>query len=130
MHCYVAHSNTVLKNFAEVFVKMEKYKLRLRYIYTFYSFDEILLEDAFDSFVELDDAPLRFKLEHQEDATFIISEPRCDATGVFAVLTFPSKDNIIVREGEECELEYDEFFDAMGDNNHNVYEGTLTLCRD
>ena len=47
--------------------------------------------------------------------------------GKYAVLTYPNKDNVIVREGEECELEYDEFFDAMGDNNHNVYEGTLTI---
>lgn len=106
---------------------MKKYRLHLRYVYTFYSFDEILLEDVFDEYVELGDEPLRFTLMHQEDASFIISEAKVDFKGVYALLTFPNKDNIIVRMGEESELEYDEFFDAMGDNNHNVYEGTLTI---
>ena len=34
-----------------------------------------------------------------------------------------------VYEGEEVELAYDEYFDAMGDDNHNVYEGTIALER-
>ena len=107
--------------------KMQKYRLHLRYIYTFYSFDEILAEDVFDEYREVGDAPLRFTLTHQEDASFIISGVKEDYLGKYAVLTYPNKDNVIVREGEECELEYDEFFDAMGDNNHNVYEGTVAL---
>ena len=106
---------------------MKGYKLRLRYVYSFYSFDSLLHNDAYNSCFELSEQPFRFKLEHQEDSTFIISEPRMDYIGTYAILTFPNKDNLIVRESEECELEYDEFFDAMGANNHNVYEGTLTL---
>ena len=89
-----------------------------------------MLEDVFDEYQPIEDKPRRFTLEHQEDSTFILSELKEDYKSKYAVLTFPNKDNIIVRLGEECELEYDEFFDAMGDNNHNVYEGTITLIRE
>ena len=104
-----------------------KYRLRIRYVYTFYNFDQIMLEDVFDDGIELSDKPLRFTLRHQEDATFTVSEVREDHIGRFVVVTYPNKDNLVVHEGEDCELEYDEYFDAMGDNNHNVYEGTFNL---
>ena len=49
------------------------------------------------------------------------------AIGELAVLTFPNKDNIIIRPDVSTELVYDEYYSAMGDNNHNVYEGTVRL---
>ena len=103
------------------------FKLHLRYVYTFYSFNEILGEDVFDEFVELDSAPKRFTLHDQEDGSFTVSPVMEDFVGKYAVITFPGKDNIIVHEGDEVELAYDEYFDAMGDDNHNVYEGTVSL---
>lgn len=107
---------------------MANFKLHLRYIYTFYSFDEIMLEDAFDQQIEVGNG-LRFTLTHQSDASFTVSCPKSDFLGNYVILTFPNKDNLIVREGEECELSYDEYNDDMGANNHNVYEGTVTLER-
>ncbi len=106
---------------------MAQYKIHLRYVYTFYSFGEILEEDAFDEFVELKDSPCRFTLHDQEDGSFILSEIKEDYIGKFVTVTFPNKDNIIVRKNEESELAYDEYFDSMGDDNHNVYEGTISL---
>ena len=103
-----------------------KYFLHLRYVYTYYDFDEIFDTDAIEQFIEIGSG-CRFALHLQEDSTFIISEIKENALGRFAVLTFPNKDNLIVKEGEEAELAYDEFFDAMGNHNHNVYEGTVTL---
>lgn len=106
-----------------------KWKLLFRYVYTYYSFDEILDTDAIVQEVELD-SDVRFTLHLQEDASFVASAPRDAGHGYFSVLTFPNKDNLVIREGEEYELAYDEFFDSMGDNNHNVYEGTVTLIRE
>ena len=105
---------------------MKKYKLRLRYVYTFYSFDELLASDIRDETVEIGDG-CRFTLYQQEDSSFTVSAPRQDTAGSFVILTYPNKDNLIIREGEETELVYDEFYDAMGDSNHNVYEGTAVL---
>jgi len=101
-------------------------KLKLRYIYSFYSFDELIDTLAVDEEVEIERG-MRFKLHLEEDGSMLISDISRDYLGEYAVLTFPNKDNIIVREGEEAEIAYDEFFDSMGDNNHNVYEGTATL---
>ena len=106
---------------------MKSYKLHLRYIYTFYSFNEVLSEDIFDEFVEVPSTPARFKLHDQEDGSFIISELRTNHLGNYVVVTFPGKDTLIVREGEDAELRYDEYYDAMGDDNHNVYVGAFTL---
>ena len=86
-------------------------------------------EDLFDELWELDSSPKRFTLHDQEDATFILSELKKDFIGNYAVLTFPNKDNLVIHEGETAELAYDEYYSAMGDDNHNVYEGTLTLER-
>ena len=103
-----------------------KSKLHFRYIYSFYSFDELMDTQAIDETVEIDTGT-RFKLHLQEDSTFLISSVGKDAKGRFAILTFPNKDNLVIYEAEESEIAYDEFFDSMGDNNHNVYEGTVTL---
>ena len=106
---------------------MKKYKLHLRYLYTFYSFDEILDDEAIDEKHDIADSPIRITLHLQEDSSFIVSTVKEDHLGKYVILTYPNKDNLIVRENDEVELVYDEFFDAMGDNNHNVYEGTATL---
>ena len=106
---------------------MKKYKLHLRYLYTFYRFDEILDDAPIDEMIEVTDSPKRFTLHLQEDSSFILSEVKSDFSGKYVILTFPNKDNLIVRENDEVELAYDEFFDSMGDNDHNVYEGTAEL---
>ena len=106
---------------------MKTYKLHLRYLYTFYSFDEILDDAPIDEKVDILPSPTRFTLHLQEDSSFIVSEVKEDFGGKYVILTFPNKDNLIVRENDEVELAYDEFFDSMGDNNHNVYEGTAEL---
>lgn len=108
---------------------MKGFRIHLRYIYTFYSFNELLDCEPIDETVEILDTPHRFTLHLQEDASFIVSEVKEDYKGKFTVITFPNKDNLIVHEGEEVELAYDEYFDAMGDDNHNVYEGTIALER-
>ena len=106
---------------------MEKYKLHLRYLYTFYSFDEIMDDAPIDEKIEIAEEPIRITLYLQEDSTFVVSPLQRDSIGNYVILTFPNKDNLIVRENDEVELVYDEFFDSMGDNNHNVYEGTVSL---
>ena len=106
---------------------MKNYKLHLRYVYTFYNFGELLDVDAFDEKQDILDTPHRFTLHQQEDATFTVSELKEDYMGKYVILTFPSKDNLVVHEGDEVELAYDEYYSAMGDDNHNVYEGTVTL---
>ena len=102
------------------------YKLHFRYVYTYYSFDEVMDVNAIDEVFEIAEGK-RFKLHLQEDSTFLISGMGKDCKGPFAILTFPNKDSLVIHEGEECELAYDEFFDSMGNNDHNVYEGTVTL---
>ena len=105
------------------------YKLHFRYVYTYYSFDELLDSDAIEQKVEIE-AGRRFTLHLQEDSSFLVSQVNSDARGKFVILTFPNKDNLIVRENDEVELAYDEFFDSMGNNNHNVYEGTVALIEE
>lgn len=106
---------------------MENFELNLRYVYAFYSFNELLDCKPIEQKVEIIDKPKRFTLHLQEDASFIVSEVNKDFKGHFIVLTFPNKDNLVVHECEVAELAYDEYFDSMGDDNHNVYEGTITL---
>ncbi|MBQ8380839.1 MAG: hypothetical protein IJY18_02995 [Clostridia bacterium] len=103
------------------------FNLVLRYVYCFYSEGELLITDAFTDRQEIENEPKRFLLHDQEDSTFIVSEVRRDFRGNYVVLTFPNKDNLIVAENDTVELAYDEYYSAMGDNNHNVYEGTITL---
>ncbi len=106
---------------------MAKYKLHLRYIYTFYNFDEILSEDVLDEEIEVGETARRFTLAHQEDSGFILSELQEDYRGKYVIVTYPNKDKVLVHISEDVELEYDEYFSAMGDNNHNVYVGTFLL---
>lgn len=103
------------------------FKLKIRYVYMFYSFDEFLDSDTKDDEIEIGSEPKRFALYLQEDSSFIVSEVKEDFKGKYVVVTYPNKDNVLVYENAETELAYDEFFDAMGDNNHNVYEGTFSL---
>jgi len=102
------------------------YELQLSYAYTFYNFGEVLDSDVRYETVSVGE-PQRFKLYQQEDSTFILSELRENSVGKFVVLTHPNKDNVVIYEGGVAELVYDEYFDSMGDDNHNVYEGALTL---
>lgn len=106
---------------------MKNYALRFRYVYTFYSFDELMGCEAIDETFALSDKTVRFTLHQQEDSSFTVSPMMSGASGEYAVMTFPNKDNLVLRPGEEYEIAYDEFFDSMGDNNHNVYEGTVCL---
>lgn len=105
-----------------------KYKLLFKYVYTFYNSGEATYENIFDEEIEVPASPIRFKLHDQEDGSFILSEMKEDSKGKFAIVTFPNKDVIIVRLGESTELAYDEYYSVMGDDNHNVYVGTLTLA--
>ena len=106
-----------------------KYQLKLKYVYTFYSFDEVLAEDVIEQTEEVESAPRRFTLHQQEDASFILSKLEQDSIAPFVALTYPNKDTVLIHEGETQELCYDEFYMAMGDNNHNVYYGTLELVK-
>ena len=101
-----------------------EFKIVFDYVYSFISFGEELLTDVRS---ECFDTGTRFKLNSQEDGSFTVSAPMRDNLGTYAILTFPNKDKLIVREEESAELAYDEFFDAMGDSNHNVYIGTVRL---
>ena len=102
------------------------YELQLSYAYTFYNFGEILDSDVRYETVKVNTG-CRFKLYQQEDSAFVLSELKEDLKGKFVVLTHPNKDSVVIYEGEVAELVYDEYFDSMGDDNHNVYEGALTL---
>lgn len=106
---------------------MKNYKLLSKYVYTFYNSGEIAYEDVFDESIDVSDSPIRFKLHDQEDGSFLLSELNEDSCGKFVIVTFPNKDVLIVRENESTELVYDEYYSAMGDDNHNVYIGTFSL---
>ena len=107
-----------------------KYSLLLKYVYTFYSFGEILDDGVFDESIEITDSDQRFKLHDQEDGSFVLSAISRDSLGDHVIVTFPNKDVIIVREGESTELVYDEYYSVMGDDNHNVYVGSLSLIKE
>lgn len=106
-----------------------KFKLLSKYVYTFYNSGEIICDDVFDEEVEVINQPIRFKLHDQEDGSFILSELSEDFIGKFVIVTYPNKDVVKIHEGEECELAYDEYYSAMGDDNHNVYVGTFSLAK-
>lgn len=106
---------------------MQNYKLNLKYVYTFYNNGEICADDVFDEYVDILGTPHRFTLHDQEDGSFIISELLSDFSGKYITFTFPNKDVLIVHENETVELEYDEYYSSFGDDNHNVYVGSLTL---
>ena len=106
-----------------------KYYLNFKYIYSFYSDGVLMLEDVLEQRVEISHG-CRFTLHDQEDGSFLISDITCDSLGEIAVLTFPNKDTLLLRLGKAEELSYDEYYSAMGDDNHNVYLGTVTFERD
>ena len=101
--------------------------LKLKYIYTFYSFGEIMADDVVEQSVAVGEG-CRFALKYQEGGSFSVSEVREDFMGRFVVLTYPSKESVIVHEGQTVELSFDECCGEMGDDDHNVYEGTATLA--
>ena len=103
------------------------YKLNFKYVYSFYNNGEESFSDVFEQTEEITEG-YRFLLHDQEDGSFIVSEVKEDHLGKYAILTFPGKDNLVIHEAEVCELAYDEYYSAMGDDNHNVYEGTVTLA--
>ena len=109
---------------------MKNYKLNLKYVYTFYNNGEVEIEDVFDENEQILNTPHRFKLRDQEDGTFVLSELLTDYMGKYVTLTFPNKDIVLIRENETSELEYDEYYSSFGDDNHNVYIGSLTLLED
>ena len=88
-----------------------------------------MLEDVIEELFEITEG-CRFTLHDQEDGSFLVSELRTDSQGEMVVLTFPNKDNLCIRLGVSEELSYDEYYSAMGDDNHNVYIGTVTLERE
>ena len=106
---------------------MAKYRLHLRYLYTFYNLGELVFSDCFDEYVELSEKETRFTLHDQENGSFTAGAVSKDHIGVSALLTFPGKEKILLHENDSAELIYDECYDAMGDENNNVYEGTVTL---
>lgn len=102
------------------------YKLKIKYLYSFYCFDDLMDSDVIEDEIEIT-TEKRFVLHLQEDSSFIVSELKEDFKGKYVIVTYPNKDNVLVYENDETELLYDEFFDAMGDNDHNVYEGSFSL---
>ena len=104
------------------------YVLHFRLIYSFYRFGEELVSEAVEREVAVGDA-LRFTLDGQEDGSFALSELMRGASGGYVVLTHPNKDAQLVREGVTEEFVYDEYYSVMGDDNHNVWEGAVSLER-
>ena len=103
--------------------------LNIKYIYSYYCFDELLDTDVKEDTVEIGEEK-RFTLHIQEDSSFIVSGLKEDHIGKFVIVTYPNKDNVLVYANDETELLYDEFFESMGNNNHNVYEGVFSLTID
>ena len=104
------------------------YVLHFRLIYSFYRFGEELSYDAVERVVPVGEA-LRFTLDGQEDGPFSLSELMGGVTGRYVVLTHPNKDAQLIREGVTEEFAHDEYYSVMGDDNHNVWEGAVTLER-
>ena len=102
------------------------YQLHFRYVYEFYSFGEVLTSDVRSEIFPVTPSG-RFTLDQQEDGSFQTSDLSEDAEGKFTVLTYPNKDRSVVHLGRECPFSYDEYYSVMGDDNHNVYECTVTL---
>jgi len=105
------------------------YYLNFKYVYSFYSDGELMLEDVIEERFPIT-VGCRFTLHDQEDGSFLISDITADSLGELAILTFPNKDNLCLHLGASEELTYDEYYSAMGDDNHNVYLGTVTLEKD
>lgn len=106
------------------------YKLKVKYVYSFYNCDELVDCDVKEDEILLDVPSKRFTLYTQEESSFVASEVKCDFKGNYVIVTYPNNDNVLVYENDETELLYDESFEAMGDNNHNVYEGIFSLVNE
>ena len=65
-----------------------------------------------------------------EGGSFILSEVKNNHLGNYVTLIYPNKDVLMIYENKSCELEYDEYYSAFGDDNHNVYVGSLSLIAD
>ena len=65
-------------------------KFHFRYVYTYFHFDDILNEGAYDETFDAT-AGNRFTLTHQEDGSFLVGGVGHDAGGEYAILTFPNK---------------------------------------
>jgi len=96
--------------------------IKFKYVYEFYNFGELMLDDIIEEEFEVS-AGDRFKLHQQEDGSFLVSSLSASQ----CVLTFPNKDNMVLTPGVAEELSYDEYYSEMGDDNHNVYIGTVTF---
>ena len=103
------------------------YELQLSYVYTFYNFEDVIDSDVRSESVKVENFSQRFKLYNQEDSSFLLSELRENANGKFVILTYPNKESMVISENAVSELLYDEYFNSMGDDNHNVYEGAIRL---
>ena len=103
------------------------YKLTIRYVYSFYNSDELIECDVKDDEVLLDAPGKRFTLYTQEHSSFAVGEIKEDFKGKYVVVSYPNKENVVVHENDETELVYDELFEAMGESNHNVYEGIISF---
>ncbi len=96
--------------------------IKFKYVYEFYNFGELMLDDIVEEEFVVKEGD-RFKLHQQEDGSFLVSslsDSQC-------VLTFPNKDNLVLLPLVSEELSYDEYYSEMGDDNHNVYIGTVTF---
>ena len=102
-------------------------KLKLKYVYDFYNNGDLTFSDIFEQSVKILNAPQRFTLHDQEDASFIVSGLLKNHVGTYVTLTYPNKDIIMIYLGTSQELVYDEYYSVMGDDNHNVYEGSVSL---
>ena len=102
------------------------YVLHLRLIYSFYRFGEELLTEVCDKEIAVGDDSLHFALDGQEDGSFRLSALMGEGEK-YVVLTHPNKDTQLIREGVVEELAYDEYYSVMGDDNHNVWEGAISL---
>ena len=105
------------------------FKLKLQYVYSFYSLDELVDITPVDEEIEIERGT-RFQLHLMEEGSFHVVDVSRDYKAPFVTLADPAGDNFIVRAGEVTELSYEETYDSMGDTNHNVYEGTISLIED
>ena len=103
------------------------YVLHFRLVYSFYRFGEEMDADVTDLEVELGGGDVRFTLPGQEDGSFVVSALHEGFAGKYVVLTHPNKDAQVITLGATEELAYDEYYSVMGDDNHNVWEGAITL---
>ena len=84
-------------------------KFHFRYVYTYFHFDDILNEGAYDETFDAA-AGNRFTLTHQEDGSFLVGGVGHDAGGEYAILTFPNKDNLLIHSRKFFKMIFQYFF--------------------